>query len=120
MTNCPVLPSPHLKGIVSVLLTVTVVAAWPPFTNLKLYPPEIQSPGRIRRWPSMLDGPMSKVLPVGGVPQNNGDGRTMTLLVSVVPLLNVRLALPPEKDTVPLQAPGSVKPGTVTSKCPLA
>src|SRR5712691_8613677 len=118
MTNCPVLPSPHLKGIVSVLLTVTVVAAWPPLTNLKLYPPEIQSPGRIRRWPSMLDGPMSNVLPDGG-PQVRVDGKSTWNPVSVV-LLNVRLALPPEKETIAfVQAPGSGFPGIVTLKFPL-
>src|SRR6266446_8651061 len=120
MTNCPVVPFAHLKGTVSVLLTVTVVAAWPPLTNLKLYPPEIQSPGRIRRWPSMLDGPMSNVLPDGG-PQDRVDGKSTANPVSVVGgLPNVRVALPPEKETVAfVQAPGSAIPATVSLKSPL-
>src|SRR5438093_1345053 len=114
MTNCPVVPSPHLKGIVSVLLTVTVVAAWPPFTNLMLYPPEIQSPGRIRRWPSMLEGPMSNVLPDGG-PQDRSDGNTIVPVVAVGTPLTFRVALPPEKETMAFaHAPGSAIPGIVT------
>src|SRR4029077_10974791 len=42
-------------------------------TKLKLYPPETQSPAWMNRFPSMLDGPMEKVFPVGGVPQENVD-----------------------------------------------
>src|ERR1051325_5830851 len=104
MTKHPPEPPPcgHLNGMVRVLLTVTVSSPCPPLTNLKLYPPEIQSPGRIRRCPSMLDGPISSDLPEGGgpPPQVWVDGKVK---VSEVPLsglpLKVRLALLLLKET---------------------
>lgn len=56
-------PLGHVKGTVTEAVTVYVVAPWWPSINLKLYPPETQSPGRIWRAPSMLEGPMPNVLP---------------------------------------------------------
>src|ERR1700758_1877423 len=55
--------SGQVTGTVTVATTVYEVAAWLPLVNLKLYPPEIQSPGLMCRSPSMLEGPMLKLLP---------------------------------------------------------
>src|SRR5260370_21201664 len=61
--------SGQVTGTVTVATTVYKVAAWLLLMNLKLYPPEIQSPGLICRSPSMLEGPMLKLLPPVVVPQ---------------------------------------------------
>ena len=62
--------SGQVTGTVTVTTTVYEVAAWLLLMNLKLYPPEIQSPGLMWRSPSMLEGPMLKLLlPVVVVPQ---------------------------------------------------
>src|SRR6201987_2370625 len=55
--------SGQVTGTVTVATPVYEVAAWLPLVNLKLYPPEIQSPGLMCRSPSMLEGPMLKLLP---------------------------------------------------------
>src|SRR6266568_3450953 len=55
--------SGQVTGTVTVATTVYRVAAWLLLMNLKLYPPEIQSPGLMCRSPSMLEGPMLKLLP---------------------------------------------------------
>ncbi len=39
------LPPEQATGTVTVAVTVYWVAAWLPVVNLKLYPPETQSPG---------------------------------------------------------------------------
>ena len=65
--------SGQVTGTVTVAMTVYMVAAWLLLVNLKLYPPEIQSPGLMWRSPSMLEGPMLKLLPPPVVvPQPNG------------------------------------------------
>src|ERR1700720_2551202 len=61
--------SGQVTGTVTVAMTVYMVAAWLLLVNLKLYPPEIQSPGLMCRSPSMLEGPMLKLLPPVFVPQ---------------------------------------------------
>lgn len=62
-----------------------MVAGWLPSTNEKLYPPLTQSPGWINRFPSMLDGPMENVFPVGGVPQENVDVEKLMSTVFCMP-----------------------------------
>src|ERR1700739_2389623 len=61
--------SGQVTGTITGATTVYEVAAWLPLANLKLYPPEIQSPGLMCRSPSMLEGPMLKLLPPVVVPQ---------------------------------------------------
>src|ERR1700721_1190567 len=63
MTILSTLLSGQTTGTVTVAVTVYAVAPWWLSVNLKLYPPEIQSPGLMWRSPSMLEGPMLKLLP---------------------------------------------------------
>src|SRR4029077_10728304 len=79
--------SGQVTGTVTVATTVYEVAAWLLLSNLKLYPPEIQSPGLMCRSPSMLEGPMLKFLPPVVVPQPS---------VAVPEPLMVMLAVDPE------------------------
>src|SRR5438105_1703789 len=48
-------PMEHFTAMLTLALIKKLVAGWMLFTNLKLYPPETQSPGMMwERFPSML------------------------------------------------------------------
>jgi hypothetical protein len=94
--------SGHVTGTVTVAVTLYIVAAWLPLVNLKLYPPEIQSPGAMCRSPSMLEGPMLKDLPPPVVPPQvkvPDDDRGSVLRVVTFPELSTSVNVA-EPDTL--------------------